>query len=325
MQQQLQTIKEYFFNLFQLTQSKRDRAILIVCIFIALIFWIFVKLSKTYRSPKDVSVVYELPDNQAFQEMPPHTIRATIEGIGWELMREYFTRREPVIYFDLKESPLLYISNAQLRSKVASAIGNNNVEVVRMNYEDINLELEPKMSKLVPIRLQDSITFAAEHFLLDSIILEPDSVLVEGPESLLTNITSWQTNLLMLHRLKNTTKSEVSLQNPAQPQLSLNPKSIVVTVPVEQYTEKSLFVPIIVKNSPDSLKIFPSRIRLDVTVGLSQYNSIKEEDFRVEVDLKDASTDQNKNVVPIQIVEQPAAARSIQFSPKSVEFFILKG
>jgi len=321
----LQKIKNYFVNLFQLSRSKKDRGTLIISICIALIFWFLVKLSNEYSSPKDVYINYILPEDKVFQEMPPRIIVAELQGVGWELMREFFTAKDPVITIDLVESSLSYINSNQLRSKVANAIGNNDVDIVKLNFEDINLALEDKVSKTVPVLLQDSITVAPEHYLRDSILISPDSVLLEGPESVVTELEQWETNTLILTNLSSTTERLLALQEPTNLQLVISPRVVEVTVPVEEFTDKSLFVPIIVKNPPaDSIKIFPSKIRLDVTVGLSDYNAIEEEDFQVEVDFQDVPLNAKNNTVPIQIAKQPTAARSVQFSPKSVEFFIME-
>jgi len=321
----LQKIRTYFANLFQLSPSKKDRGTLIVSMLVALVFWVLVKLSNEYRSPKSVQINYVLPEDKVFQEMPPQTVVAELQGVGWELMQEFFTAKEPAIEVNLVESSLTYINNTQLRSKVATAISNNNVEIGKLNLEDINLTLVDKISKKVPIHLRDSITVAAEHYLRDSILLSPDSVLLEGPEPAVKERERWETQYLILSNLQNTTQRILLLEEPTDPQLVIKPKAVEVTVQVEEFTDKSLFVPIVIKNPPaDSIKIFPSRIRLDVTVGLSDYNAILEDDFLVEVDFEGVPLDAENNTVPIQITQQPEVARSVQFSPKSVEFFIME-
>ena len=95
-------------------------------------------------------------------------------------------------------------------------------------------------------------------------------------------------------------------------------------VEVEQFTEKSLFIKVDVKNAPDSLKIFPERIRLTCVLGLSRYNEIAPEDFALEVDLKNIPLNTVNNTIPILVTKQPNYIDNIKLSDRSVEFFFVK-
>ena len=92
----------------------------------------------------------------------------------------------------------------------------------------------------------------------------------------------------------------------------------------EQFTEKSLFLPVTVKNAPDSLKIFPNKVKTNFVIGLSQYDAISEKDFQLEVDLNGIPINQANNTAPISLIKQPAEVKNIRFSPKSVQFLFVK-
>ena len=93
-------------------------------------------------------------------------------------------------------------------------------------------------------------------------------------------------------------------------------------IQAEQFTEKSMFIPIVVKNAPQKLKIFPNKIKLDCTVALSRYAELNANNFVVEVDLRFSSG--KGNTLPIILSKQSPFARNIKFSPKSAEFYIEK-
>ncbi|MEM6698721.1 MAG: hypothetical protein AAF599_10020, partial [Bacteroidota bacterium] len=109
---------------------------------------------------------------------------------------------------------------------------------------------------------------------------------------------------------------------PENKQLNIEPLIIEANISVEKYTDKKFFVPVEIKNAKDSIKIFPKQIQLSVTVGVSAYDDLNAKDFTAEIDLSKAV--EGSNNIPISITKQPESAQQIHFSPKAVEYFILK-
>jgi len=80
-----------------------DRAILIACIFIALIFWLLVKLSQTFYTSADFQIDYQLPVGKSFVESPPTEGKATLKGSGWDLMSYQFGNLNSKIIFEVND------------------------------------------------------------------------------------------------------------------------------------------------------------------------------------------------------------------------------
>jgi hypothetical protein len=81
---------------FQL-KIREDRAILLICIGIALVFWLLVKLSQTYSTVRPVKFEFQIPENETLSNAPPEDMTVEIEGTGWDLMFDYFSRPEIVL------------------------------------------------------------------------------------------------------------------------------------------------------------------------------------------------------------------------------------
>ena len=146
---------------------------------------------------------------------------------------------------------------------------------------------------------------------------------ISGPASTVELIQQWKTDSLVLSDLRSDKTVAVALLKPPD-ELSLGTPQTEVRINVEQFTEKSLFVPLTIRNGPDSLKIFPQQIKLTCVVGLSQYNEVTPRDFTVEVDLQNVPVSEDKNTAPIQLTQQPSFVKNVKFSPKSAEFYILQ-
>jgi len=85
-----------------------------------------------------------------------------------------------------------------------------------------------------------------------------------------------------------------------------------------------LFIPISVLNGPDSLKIFPDKIKLNCKVSLKDYDKVNYSDFKAEVNLKDVTPEAENNTIPVLLKSTPSNVSNVSFSPKSVEFFFVQ-
>lgn len=296
---------------------------LIICISIAFVFWLLVKLSQTYQTEKPIVIDYTLPDDQALTILPPDDMVVELEGTGWDLMYEFFSNSKVSLYFDLREIDRLGLNRGVLRSRIQEQLSSDNIRILEVNYDNLSFSLEDELSKRVPIHLNAKLSFADEYHLRDSVILNPDSVTISGPISQVQHFINWQTDSLILENLKLDASVKLPLLETAR-EINLSTKEVDATIRVEQFTEKSFFVPIVIRNAPDSVRIFPERIKLSCVVGLSLYNEVVGEDFQVEIDLKDVSVKEKRNSVPIELTKKPGFVKSVNFSPKSAEFFLIK-
>lgn len=294
-----------------------------ICIGIAFFFWLLVKLSKTYSVEKEVSFRFVLPEGKAFVQQPPSSTFARIEGRGWELMFDYFSNPSLLLRYDLNNEAITTLSTNELRSAVANRLTFNNLRITETNFGGVILMLEEKSTKRVPIVLRDSLTFATGYHLLKPLTMKPDSVTLSGPQTAVDTIAFWYSDSVTISNIKNNLTQRVALSKPSN-EITLSTEAITASIEVEQFTEKSLFVPLVVRNAPDSLRYFPETVKVTFTVGLSDYNKVKASDFSPEIDLGKVKLNEGKNTIPIRMVKQPDYAITLQFTPKSAEFVIFK-
>jgi YbbR domain-containing protein len=300
-----------------------DRAILMFCIGIALIFWLLVKLSQNYKTSGEYEITYSLPQGKTFVEAPLKAVKITLEGQGWDLISNNFRNKISTINFNLSELPAQTFPSNLIRDKIQSILPAS-IEAGDVNTDYIAVKIENQKEKKVPIILNYKLEFAPRFHQIDSMTLSLDSVIVSGPRSIVENLTEWQTEILVLKDIQASGIYKVPLLKPSNSQLSLNVPEIETELKVEEFTEKDVFVSVLVKNAPDSLKIFPENIKMSFTVGLSNYNKIKSSEFTVEVDLKDIPLNIEKNTIPVLITRQPTYIKNLIFNPKSVEFFFVE-
>jgi hypothetical protein len=289
----------------------RDRIVLLACILIALIFWFLNKLSTSYRQTKTLRIEYVLPQGKAFSKPPPQYVTATFQGTGWDLL---FGRTDHITINMTGDSLQFYSMRNVLAQQYQS-------EIVGVNIDQISLITEPAASKTVPIQAVVDLSFAKGFDLSEDVQLTPSVVTVSGPRSVIQNLFVILTDTLKLSKLKDSlTIQKVTLA--PNPLLLSEITKVSAAVRVEQFTEKSMFIPIVVKNAPEQLKIFPNKIKLDCTVALSRYEELNVNSFTAEVDLSNVTPTSKNNTASINLTKKPTFARNIKFSPKSAEFFV---
>ncbi len=300
-----------------------DRAILVACIFIALIFWLLVKLSQTFTTTTDFQIKYQLPVGKSFVSSPPNSAKATLKGSGWDLMSYQFSRQVPSIIFEINDVSSQAINSRLLIDKLQQKLPSD-IEITDVNQDFIFVQIESETEMKIPVKLKTELKFSPQFQLSDSIRIEPDKIILTGPATEVGSITFWETEVLEIDNLKKSQTVELALKSPSNKEIHLSQEKIIVTVPVEEFTEKSVFVPITIKNAPDSLKTFPERAKLSCIVGLGKYNDVKQTSFELIADLKGIPLNTEKNTIPVSLTRKPDFVRAINYQPKSVEFFFVK-
>jgi hypothetical protein len=290
----------------------RERVVLLVCMGFATMFWLLNRLSTRYKKLMPVRVEYVLPAGKALRFAPPQYIDVTWQGTGWDLI----SNAKPRIVLMLDTDRIQYFA---MRSVVSQQLGNDALGV---SPEQINVQLDKAETKLVPLKPNANLTFIKGFDLAGDIILTPSVLRVTGPRSVMDELKYLETDTLKFDQLKDTllTKAKVSTNLIFE----LTQNTFDATIPVEQFTEKSLFIPLEVKNAPQQLRIFPNRIKLDCSVALSRYAQLSPNDFAAEVDLKNMDFKSKNNTVTIVLTQQPSFIRKMKFYPQSASFYFEK-
>jgi YbbR domain-containing protein len=301
---------------------RSDRAVLLACMGIALLFWLLVKLSQDYRMEFTLDIAYSIPGEKTFLIDPPRELKALSSGSGWDLMGNSFTSSNKIL-LEIKEVDEIMRGANWLKARARERL-SGDLEILDINPEFIRIQLVDKKEKKVPVRLNYKLSFAAGFHQKSPPQLKPDSVLVTGPAPYIDTLQYWPTDSLMEKEVKNTLELLVELQKPELSVVFLSSPAVQTTIPVEELTEKVMFIPLTMNNAPDSVKIFPENVRISSVVGLADYNQVKGEDFRAEVDLADVQLPSSNNTLPITLTQKSDLALSVNFYPKSAEFYIVK-
>ena len=307
------------------SRQRGRRTTIVLCIVASVAFWVTIKLSNTYTTTEPIDIEYQLPRGVAFAQAPPTMLEASVRATGWELLRQSLRTTDRAIVVDSLDVRSNPDGIVNIRNAVASSFAGVGLSVDAMTNERVVLRTEPVGAKRVPVRLVSAIDYAPGFSLERPLRVTPDSIDVTGPRSVLDSITSWPTDTLRLSGVRDSVLAVALLESPRVPQVRLSGERVEVVVVAEQFTEKTVYVPVFVPGLPagDSVRVFPRQVLIRFPVGLSRYESIGREDFRAEVDVSGAAVDE-PIVLAVRIVRQPSGIGRVSAQPSVVEVFVYR-
>lgn len=303
---------------------KTDRAVLVASISIALFFWLVTKMSKDYETIREVSIQYDLPAGKTFLNTPASSVRARIKSGGWTLFFNYMKGGFPSVRYPLESSNRQSLSSTSIINKISSSI-DSKYEVLSVESDIITVQLDDAVTKKVPVEMDVQVEILHGFLPADSIRVQPDTFILEGPASLLEKLDRYPTEAVRIPELSGSFSQKVRPLTPENPQLKISPAEIIVTNTIEKATEGELVIPIEVKNAlADSVSIMPSHVFLKYRAPLSLFPDISRADFAVVLDLEGVSPHTDHNVQVPQVVRKPKFTHIVGISPQAVQYFFVE-
>ena len=106
---------------------------------------------------------------------------------------------------------------------------------------------------------------------------------------------------------------------------TISSRKVIITIPVEQFTEAEIKVPVKILNCPDSInvRIFPDVVTVKGLVAIGDYKKFEEVPFEVVLDLAKADLNSSEKI-PVGFRNIPPFVSSLRVSPSKVDFLIEK-
>lgn len=303
-----------------------------VCLAIATVFWFLNALSKEYTVDLAFPVRYtNMPANKVLANTPPSQFVLKVNSYGFTILRHKLSMAFSPIVFNVNEftggrlesSPNTKFSMATRRfiNRLSGQV-SNELQIIEIQPDTLYFEFDRLVKRKVKVKPAVSYSFKKQFYPSGLVSSEPDSVLVAGPESILDTLRFVETSVQSFTELDKTVQQAFNLKEYTK--LDFQPKRVTVTIPVEEFTQKQLMVPVRVSDVPPgvAVKLFPERVKLSFLVGLSHFNQISEGQFVLTVPYADIEA--KKPMLPVSVLSQPQHILSVSVSPEQVEYLIEK-
>lgn len=288
-----------------------------VCVMLSVVLW----LSLTLQEQREVSidfpvVVEELPDEQALVEQPPPTVQVKVQGTGMDLLGLIF------------DAPAIRVSAESGEINVAEAVElprSSDAQVESVRPRVIALKVEPRQEKRVPVRPRLDIRTASAYELINPPTLTPDSVTISGAESIVSSITEWPTEPMVLSNVRDTLQKTLPLRDSLSGLVQRSIAQVDVAIQAGKFAEETREVPVEVTGVPagqDLVALQPSTIRIRYRVLFKQlFESRRSEEFFATVSYSQIRSDNTGYVTPRIHVPSDLVIRDPEPIPPRLQYY----
>lgn len=323
-----------FGHVFDKDRAKFNQRLIIFIFFliVSTVIWYLSKLNHEYSTSLSYPVRYEsLPKGKVLVGEPPRKIQLKVKAFGYTLLKCKLGAALSPIELDLNKhlsyayegtKVKQFVLTYRLRNSVVKQLGSE-ILLEGIEPDTLNVELADMVSKRVVVKPNVEVGFEQQYMQSGYLDIEPDSIIISGPKSIIDTIKVVQTKSVKLKKLDQKVSKKMSLI-PIN-QVSFSRRSVMLSVPVEKYTELTVKVPVGIDNQPDSVKLLfiPKAVDVKCNVVLSKYFTLSPSMFKADVDFNQIGTSLNKKLkVKLSIV--PEFVKMVDYSPKYVEYIIEK-
>ena len=316
--------------------SKRRFYVFVLCLLFSAVFWLFTKLSQETSATFTRPVVFSsFPNGLLAASQSDSTVAFRLETTGVRLINYYIFSRRDTLAVDADVLPVLHRNEKQYHFITASELLgtlNQNVSawtsINNIKPDTLFLELVPAIDKLLPVRLDAKISFEQRFRQYGSITVDPDSVMLTGPQSVLDTLEYVKTAVLAPVRLRQTITESVPLIKPVDiGSVYLHREYVDVRVPVAEFTQADIELPVHVV-CPEELdtaeiRLFPNKVNVSILVALQDYARLNQQLFEATVNCPQIGESQDGRL-EIELETYPAFVDILRIRPPFVEYIILE-
>ncbi len=203
----------------------------VISFLMAVGLWFFVMLSGRSEIIMDIPITFtNIPPKLEIVDYPK-TINVCIEG--QERLLKYLKPDDIIALLDIGEAK---------PGRSFYTISTDNIKlpksflVTSIDPETISLKLEPQLKKAVAVR-PHVIGLPEKGYIIVGIRVKPESIILEGPESVIEGIKTVKTELLDINGINSDLVYKANL-NLADPHIKKNIDKVEVNISVEKINEE---------------------------------------------------------------------------------------
>ncbi|MDD2382104.1 MAG: hypothetical protein PHV35_10455, partial [Mariniphaga sp.] len=217
-----------------------------------------------------------------------------------------------------KENPISIPGDYLIR-QISNQV-SKEISIIDISPKTISLFFDSLKTRMVPVIPRVTLGFKPQFNLRGLLSVEPESLKISGPASIIDTIQFLYTDPEVFQNLDRETEKMVLVHTPSNTHIS--EEKVRLLLPVEKFTEKAVTVPVVLLNKPENtkIKLFPPQVTVSFMVGLSDYGKLSAGDFTAAV-----SYDQivaGDTTLDVYIDSKPPFIQSLKTSPGSVEYLI---
>lgn len=292
----------------------------------AFVILMFTKLSKQYTN----TIAFEIEKINVPEENvilnDSVFLNITLKTHGFKWLSYYLSQPKIKIDFtnDVYKEEAVFVYNKS-KAYLNNTQFDKEVELLSMSPEKLTFRYGVNLVKKIPIKINADINFSPGYDNSSPFRVEPDSIVIVGPNILVSEFEYIETETLTIADVRADLNEKIKLKLPNNnTDLKFSIDYVLLKATVEKFTEGTLKIPVMVINAPKNsgIKYFPKTVSVSYYVSLSNFNAIRSKDFKVVCDF--SKTNENQSFLIPELVKQPKAVKNVKIGQKRIEFIITK-
>ncbi|MCD7936621.1 MAG: YbbR-like domain-containing protein [Tannerellaceae bacterium] len=216
------------------------------------------------------------------------------------------------------ESGTLHVRKQDVETEIAKQL-INTTNILSFEPQQIDVEYSLRAHKSVPVIFNGSIQPQSGYALSGKIEISPSTVEVYSSKERIDTLSLVNTNYTEIKNANKTISRIVQLE--AIKGTSYEPQMVTITIPIEEFTEKTFEIPVQFIGVPRNYNIraFPSMIKVNAQVPLSRYKDLSEDEFAIELNYIDLENNPSGST-SITLTQKPTWIENTTLSPNRIEF-----
>jgi hypothetical protein len=281
-------------------------------------------MQEEYEIQLKIPVSYKnMPKDMAFVQAPPSEISVRIRDKGSVLLNYTLGQKKASIAVNMQETPgpnqTLLLSARDIEGIIMKEL-IPSTNLLSFDPQQIETHYSKLKKKKLPVRFDGEIHTGPGFQVSGEIVITPPVTDVFAGDVVLEPLTSVSTVYTEIDNGKKTITRKLKLRKIDG--ATFSPDVVSVVIPIEEYTEKTLEIPVVCNHVPQgyAIRMFPSVVKVTCNVPLSLFKELSERDFSVEVA---ANPEQNESgMLPVRLTKKPGQVDRVTLSRDSIEFIL---
>ena len=187
--------------------------------------------------------------------------------------------------------------------------------------QQVDVKYGQRKEKEIPVRFNGEILYKTGFQLSGEILIRPKHIKAYASQAILDTLSEACTAFTRIEEASKTFSKELKLE-PIEG-VNFESEYVAVIIPIEEYTEKTLDIPITCTGIPSNYKVrmFPASIAVSCKVPLSKFKSVDAKDFEITIPF--AELYQNTSgFQKVMLGKSPAWIHSATLVPDKIEFIL---
>jgi hypothetical protein len=312
---------------FFLRPKWKETLIFFVFVLLSSAFWYLQSLQEETEREIVLPVKYKnIPPDIAFAEDRPESVTFRVKDKGLVLLSYSWMNKFAPIEVNLKnlreeDSGEFTVTQKTIESSLARQLMSSST-LVGFEPQTIVVHYGKLQFKDVPVVADVRVSPEPGFQLSDTITVTPAAVRVYASSRILDTLHVLKTHPAELKKITETRELTLRLQN--IPGVQTDRDEVKVIVPVEEFTEKRLTIPVRCVDLPPNctLYTFPATVEVICNIPLSRFRELTESDFEIRIPFRELEAGRTDGKLPVHLHKQPPWLSRPSLNPDVIEFIL---